>query len=242
MASPTIDGFFNSFEVRLEAPIRKHLKSVYSSLTLSLMSATLGAFVHLYTDLLKGGGILGALASLGLLIWLHTTPDDNGKNRQKRLGILMGFAFSSGLSMGPLLDVAMMMNPQIVPNALALASIVFACFSGAAIFAPDGKYLYLGGLLMSALSTMFWIGLANLFFRSVMIMQAQLWIGLAVFCGFVVWDTQVIIAKRRMGDTDFVGHSLDLFIDFVSIFRKILIILMQKEANKEDNKRRNNRR
>ena len=30
-----------------------------------------------------------------------------------------------------------------------IVSVVFACFSGAALFAPDGKYLYLGGSLLS---------------------------------------------------------------------------------------------
>ena len=64
--------------------------------------------------------------------------------------------------------------------------------------------------------------------------QAYLWLSLAVFCGFVMWDTQVIMEKRRRGDGDFIGHSLDLFIDFVQIFRKVLIILMQKVSLKSN--------
>ena len=43
-----------------------------------------------------------------------------------------------------------------------------------------------------------------------------------------MWDTQMIIEKRRRGDKDFIAHSLDLFIDFMQIFRKVLILLMQK--------------
>ena len=58
--------------------------------------------------------------------------------------------------------------------------------------------------------------------------QAHLYIGLAIFCGFIMFDTQVIIRKARNGDKDFIAHSLDLFIDFVQIFRKVLILLMQK--------------
>ena len=34
--------------------------------------------------------------------------------------------------------------------------------------------------------------------------------------------------QARRGDKDFIAHSLDLFIDFVQIFRKVLILLMQK--------------
>lgn len=47
-------------------------------------------------------------------------------------------------------------------------------------------------------------------------------------CGFVIYDTQLIIEKYHMGSKDFILHSLDLFVDFVNIFRHLLIILTQK--------------
>lgn len=47
-------------------------------------------------------------------------------------------------------------------------------------------------------------------------------------CGFVLYDTQLIIEKRRSGDKDFVAHSVDLFIDFIGIFRRLVIILAEK--------------
>merc|ERR1719277_685381 len=142
--------------------------------------------------------------------------------------------------MGPMLQLAMMMNPTIVPSAFMVTSVVFACFTGASLMAPDGKYLYLGGTLMSGLSTLMWLGLANIFFRSQLLFQAHIWIGLAVFCGFIMFDTQLIIRKAKNGDKDFIAHSLDLFIDFVQVFRKVLILLMQKESRRDerDNKKK----
>jgi len=104
--------------------------------------------------------------------------------------------------------------------------------------APDGKYLYLAGMLSSGLSTLIWLGFINIFFRSQMLFQAHIWIGLAVFCGFIMFDTQLIIRKARNGDKDFIAHSLDLFIDFVQVFRKVLILLMQKEERDNKKKRR----
>ena len=56
---------------------------------------------------------------------------------------------------------------------LFFTGMIFACFSGAALFAPDGQYLYLGGTLLSGLSTMFWLGLLNLFFQSQLIFQVS---------------------------------------------------------------------
>ena len=106
---------------------------------------------------------------------------DNGKNPGMRMGMLLGFAFLTGLGLGPLLFVAIMMNPSLVPSALMLTSAVFACFTGAALFAPDGKYLYLGGTLLSGLSTLLFLGFLNILFRSQLLFQVHLYIGLAIF-------------------------------------------------------------
>merc|ERR1711970_927600 len=125
---------------------------------------------------------------------------------------LLGFAFLTGLGLGPLLSMAIMVNPSLVPSAFMLTSAIFACFTGAALFAPDGKYLYLGGTLLSGLSLLLF-GFLNIFFRSQLLFQARLYIGLAIFCGFIMFDTQVIIRKARNGDKDSIAHSLDLFID-----------------------------
>merc|ERR1712158_301317 len=176
------------------------------------MAASAGAYVHLFTDILKGGGLIFSLLGAGIALGLFMTPD-NGKNRGTRLSMLMAFAFLTGLGLGPLLSMAIMVNPSLVPSAFMLTSTIFACFTGAALFAPDGKYLYLGGTLLSGLSTL-------------------------LFFGFIMFDTQVIIRKARNGDKDFIAHSLDLFIDFVQIFRKVLILLMQKDERENKNKRR----
>jgi len=233
----TVDNFLNSFHTKFEAPVRSHLKNVYASLTMSVMAAGAGAYVHLFTGLLQGGGILFSLLGAGLALGLFMTPD-NGKNRGMRMGMLLSFAFLTGLGLGPLLSMAIRMNPTIVPSAMMLTSAIFACFTGAALFAPDGKYLYLGGTLLSGLSTLMFLGFLNIFFQSQLLFQVHIYIGLAIFCGFVMFDTQVIIRKARNGDKDFIAHSLDLFIDFVQIFRKVIILLMQKDERDNKNKKR----
>lgn len=45
---------------------------------------------------------------------------------------------------------------------------------------------------------------------------------------FIVYDTQNIVDKCRMGNRDVVQHALDLFFDVLSMFRRLLIILTQK--------------
>ena len=90
------------------------------------------------------------------------------------MGMLLGFAFLTGLGLGPLLDIAVALNPSIVPSALLLTAGCFACFSGAALFAPDGKYLYLGGSMLTGLSSLVVLGLLNIFFRSQLLFQVTI--------------------------------------------------------------------
>ena len=111
----TLDGLFNSINTKLEAPARTHLKSVYACLTLSIMSAAGGAYTHLFTNHLTVGGIGFALLGVAFAFGLICSPD-NGKNRGMRLTMLLGFAFFSGLGCGSLLDLAIRINPTIVPN------------------------------------------------------------------------------------------------------------------------------
>ncbi|XP_011162165.1 bax inhibitor 1 [Solenopsis invicta] len=237
MASiPNLNAFFNSFSTTLNSPVKQHLKNVYGCLSLSTVAAASGAFVHMYTQLLQAN-LLTTIGTIGLLIALMSTPD-NGKNQKLRLSYLLGFAFLSGLGLGPLLELVVNIDPSIVITALMGTTVIFVSFSFSALFAPRGRWLYLGGTLMSILNIMLLSSFLNLFVRSFFIMQAHLYLGFLVMCGFIIYDTQLIIEKYHMGSRDFIMHSLDLFIDFVSVFRHLLVILIQKESSKDSRKRK----
>jgi hypothetical protein len=81
---------------------------------------------------------------------------------------------------------------------------------------------------MSTFNIMVLFSLANILFRSQMIYQIHFYLGLVVMCGFIIYDTQLIVEKNRMGSKDYIAHSLDLFIDFINVFRHLLVILTQK--------------
>ncbi|XP_063603967.1 probable Bax inhibitor 1 [Penaeus indicus] len=228
MAGLTFERFSRGLTENLEAPVRTHLKNVYATFTLATIAATAGGYAHMFSTLI-GAGLLTGLGAIGALIWLTITPYD-GKNQLQRLSLLGAFAFLTGCNLGPLLNLAVMVNPTLVLQALLGTSVVFACFSLSALYAPRGHYLYLGGTLMSALSTLFWLSMLNFFFGSRLLFQVNLYIGLAVMCGFIVYDTQLIVEKARRGDKDYVMHSVELFIDFVAVFKRLLIILTDKEA------------
>lgn len=66
-----------------------------------------------------------------------------------------------------------------VIEALLGTTVVFACFSLAALFAPRGHFLYLGGSLCAILSTVCLLSIVNLFVASRLLFQV---IDLEAFC------------------------------------------------------------
>ncbi|XP_049290553.1 bax inhibitor 1 [Anopheles funestus] len=221
---------------KLDPSLRQHLSKVYGCLAATCTTATVGSLIHLSG--IWEAGLLSAIASLALILGMVFTPD-NGKNLALRFSMLMGIGLFTGHSLGLLLEQVIYMNPAIVVTALVGTTTIFACLTASAFFAKRGKYLYLGGILMSALSTMALINLGNLFFRSYIVQDISLYLGLIVMAGFVLFDTHMIMEKHRMGSKDFIGHSLDLFYDVISIFRRLLVILAQREDNNERRKRKN---
>ncbi|XP_065052179.1 probable Bax inhibitor 1 [Rhopilema esculentum] len=219
---------------QLDQQTRSHLKNVYAALTLSTFLAAGGAGVHIFTDVLKGG-FLSGIVGIGLMLALAFTSNEP-KNQMKRMGYLGGFAFCTGLGLGPLMDAVIEIDRSIIPTAFLATCLIFACFSLSALWAKERSYLYLGGTLLSALSVMLLLGIANIFLGSHLIYKIQLYGGLILFCAFILYDTQLIIQKRKNGDNDFIWHSVDLFLDFINIFRRLMVILAD---NKESKKRKN---
>lgn len=65
-------------------------------------------------------------------------------------------------------------------------------------------------MLGSLLSVMMLFSVIGMFMHVKAIMLGQLYLGLAVFCGYVVYDTQVILEKARMGVLDPISDSLQV--------------------------------
>ncbi|KAK2874527.1 hypothetical protein QQF64_003190 [Cirrhinus molitorella] len=213
---------------------QQHLKNVYASLAVCMLVASAGSYIFIITRLFQGG--LTMLGSLAMMGWLAMTPH-SPQTEKKRLAILSGFAFFTGLGLGPLMDYVISVNPSIILTAFLGTSVIFACFTLSALYAQRRSYLFLGGTLMSGLTVLLLVSILNMFFASAIVFKAHVYLGLAIMCGFVLFDTQLIIEKAEMGDKDYIWHCVDLFLDFVTIFRKLVIILSMNEKEKKKEKK-----
>jgi len=217
----------------LTPEIRQHLTKVYTTLTVAVFTAAVGSFVELQTRFFAG--VLSFIALIGLIFWMSVIPREQ---IEKRFSVLLGVAFLQGALLGPLIDRTLHLDPSIVVTAFLGTTTLFACFSGMSLFANRRSFFYLGGLLSSGLSLLAILSFSNIFFRSANVYNVQLYLGLLVFCGFIIFDTQLIIEKRFLGDKDFVGHALELFMDFINVFVRLLIILSKNKENKKKDSRR----
>jgi len=98
-------------------------------------------------------------------------------------------------------------NTGLIPTVSVITMIVFGCFTMAALHAESTKFLHLGGrvlvvwlivvrirsstsgILSSALLCLL---ITSFFARFDIVYSLVLWGGLAINCGFVVYDTQLI--------------------------------------------------
>ncbi|CAK9272340.1 unnamed protein product [Sphagnum jensenii] len=224
----------------ISGPVRYHLQRVYTTLACALLVSAVGVYMHM---LLHIGGLITSLAFIATTMWLVSTPA-TPVNEGKRLALLTGAAFCEGASLGTLVEAVLHFDPSIVAIAFLGSVAVFACFSGAALLSKRREYLFLAGILSSAVSTLLLLQFGSLFFgRSAFMYNLELYGGLLLFVGYVLFDTQVIIERAERGDFDYIKHALDLFVDFAAIFVRILVILTKNsnERQRRDERRRKSR-
>ncbi|XP_060207432.1 bax inhibitor 1-like [Lycium barbarum] len=213
--------------------VQTHLKQVYLTLCCALVASAAGAYLHILWNI---GGVFTTLACLGSMGWLLLSPT---YQEQKRVALLMAAALFQGASTGPLIKMGIDFDPSIVLGAFVGCALVFGCFSAAAMVARRREYLYLGGFLSSGVSLLFWLSFASsIFGGSMALFKFELYFGLLVFVGYIVFDTQEIIEKAHLGDMDYVKHALTLFVDFADVFVRILIIMLKNASEKEEEKKK----
>ncbi|ONK62644.1 uncharacterized protein A4U43_C07F6330 [Asparagus officinalis] len=217
--------------------VQNHLKLVYLTLCCALGASAVGVYLHILMNI---GGFLTFLGCSVGIIWLCTTPP---YNERKRFGVLMATALLEGATLGPLIQLVLDFEPSILVSAFVGTALAFGCFSGAAIIAKRREFLYLGGLLSSGLAILFWLRFASAIFgQATAMFNVELYFGLLLFLGYVVFDTQEIIERAHLGDLDYVKHALTLFTDFVAIVVRILIIMMKNASEKSDDEKKRKRR
>jgi FtsH-binding integral membrane protein len=220
----------------LQPRVQTHLKNVYTCLLVTTLCATLGVYLSMAGWL--NYPRLAIFASIITSVWLFAI-DFNARTQMKCFALMSATALFTGIYLSPLINLAIDIDPQIVVTAFLLTTTIFVCFTLSALLTQKRTYLYLGGLLGTGTSIMLLLSLMNIFGRSQLIFNVNLYFGLLIACGYILYDTQLIVERAIQGDMNYVKHAILLFIDMVDLFVRILIILLKNSQNK--NKKNSNR-
>jgi len=217
--------------------VQNHLKQVYTTLAATMLAATAGSVFYLYTHL---SPFLSSIAMMFLLFGL--TLESRDVRAENRVPRLLLFGFFQGASVGSLVELGLYVSPIVVAQAFVMTVLTFGSFAVMATLSERRSMLYLYGILASGLSWLTFASLFNVFFQSSSLFGAELYLGLALFVGYVCADSQMIIERAELGDNDYVRHALELFLDFVAIFVRVLVIFIRSRLDEERKKARKKRR
>ncbi|CCU98970.1 unnamed protein product [Malassezia sympodialis ATCC 42132] len=178
---------------------------------------------------------VGLVASIGGMMGAQALPPSH----PAKVPCWLLFNLSQAAVLSPLL----FLNPAILARAgLYTAGLMGSlCYVGAT--AKENQYLWLGGPLLAgvtivALSSLAPLVLPMRFARTLAATEA-IWLygGLAVFGGFVLWDTQKILRHAKLAEAgilpaDPLRESISLELDFINIFTRLVQILAVRDQRR----------
>lgn len=214
---------------QLSSKTQRHLVKTYSTLLILCALATAGAAVSINYGLTILFSIFSIVFSF--MFFCSSSYDF-------RLLGLGGISFCQGAFLGPLIEYSLSLDKSLPFVAFLSTSIIFGCFSLFALISKRREYLYLGGMISSFGLVLILFSLINIFIRSNLLFSIELYGGLALFCAYVIYDTQVIIERSELGHRDPLTDSYTLFIDAIALFTRILIILSKNKKDDKDKKKR----
>ncbi|ORY39002.1 hypothetical protein BCR33DRAFT_788453 [Rhizoclosmatium globosum] len=177
----------------------------------------------------------GLVVTIGAMIGTMNTDPTN--TVQKHV-LFATFALAKGAMLSPLF----FLNPAILARAGLYTAAIVGSLSFVAATAKTDRFLYLGGPLFAGLCVVALSSLGAAFLPASSVAlpflhSLSLYGGLVVFGGFVLYDTQKVMAHGRLVSRgvqkrDTVNESIGIYLDFINIFVRMVQILAMGGSNK----------
>ena len=211
---------------------RSKLTEVYALLSLATFSMVGGVFY--FPAWLATWRITLMIVIIGLIVYMNII--DAQKKEQKVLLLsIIGYLF--GGNMQPMINMYLAVKPDILMQAIGYTACMFASFTAMSLLSKRRSFLFLGGIISSIMSCLFWMAIIRFFF-GYQIVGGYVYsiIGVIFASLYVIFDTQLIVERLCRGDHDTPKHALVLFVDLIQLFIKVLAFLNENDNKK---KRRN---
>ncbi|BFZ58784.1 hypothetical protein PYCC9005_005849 [Savitreella phatthalungensis] len=181
-----------------------------------------------------GGGLVGSIATM------YGTMNTDPSNAVLKHTFWGGFQVMQALTLAPLFFV----NPAILARAGLYTVGIVGSLSYIGATAKSDQYLYLGGPLLAGVTVVALASLAPMILpariaaRALAPLEAiSLYGGLAVFSGFVLYDTQKILHRARLAQQGYMKRdtcreSISLELDCINIFVRLVSILSGQQQRR----------
>jgi FtsH-binding integral membrane protein len=128
-------------------------------------------------------------------------------------GILLAL-FKLKINNDDLINMAMLGSIGIFAIMFLIGAFLLA--TGIQLGWKTGLFLFISLLILIIARIFSW------FHKSTMLVKTLSAIGIIIFSGYVIYDTNVILQRNYYGD--FITASLDYYIDIISIFKKLTVL------------------
>mmetsp|Transcript_32167 Transcript_32167/g.100246 ORF Transcript_32167/g.100246 Transcript_32167/m.100246 type:complete len:245 (-) Transcript_32167:217-951(-) len=220
----------------VESARRDFVRKVYSLVAVQLgATAALAAPIAMASDVwLEQNAALFLASTFGFLILALSLTCCSQLLRQFpwNLVILAVFTALESVSVG---FVCAMYEVQSVlwclgaTAAIAGALTLFACNTKVDVTG-------MGGYLRATSLALFFIGLAGLFFHAPMLQMLYACGGAALFSGYIVYDTQLVVGgkhtEKQLSIDDYVLAALSIYMDLVRLFMFLLRIMGEQRRSR----------
>ncbi|XP_066579924.1 protein lifeguard 4 [Amia ocellicauda] len=204
------------------------LRKVYTILSIQIILTTATAALFMYSDTIKNFlhaspavVLVSAIGSLGficaLAIYRHSHPAN--------LYLLLGFTLLEAVSVA---TAVTFYEYTIVLQAFALTAAVFVGLT-AYTFQSRRDFSKLGAGLFACLWILIIASFMRLFFHNETMELVFAGAGALLFCGFIIYDTHLLMHK--LSPEEHILASINLYLDILNLFLHILRILDAMKKN-----------
>lgn len=138
--------------------------------------------------------------------------------------------------LGVTITPSLLMFPQVIPQALVIATSLVAGPVAMALMTPPDKFLSWGVPLATGLCGLIGIGFSSIGLHMIGFSElamnlhtVDLYGGLILFTAYSAYDTHKMISDFNKGSKDAVGHACNYTLNFINLFIRLLEILSNKK-------------
>lgn len=210
---------------------KRFLKRVYAILAVQLaatagLTLTIRSTPALLMAVVKLQWVL-LMASLGFLSWLGMS--ERARKEAPLNGLLLtGFTLAQGALVGAM---TARFPGELVLRAAGATAVATASLSAYAM-QTKRDFTMMGGLLSGGLMSLIGLMLIQAFFGGSWANLARIWVGVLIFCAYIVYNTQMMMGggkKNQLRPDEHIMAAIQLYLDIINLFMYMLQALANSD-------------